>query len=550
MGNKQSGTGEPETSSVVPVFVEKDELTLTQHSDDINGIPRKAGRGRRTRSSSSSMDNKQSGTGETEASTTVSPAPDELSLTQHPSDKDGVPRKVKTGKGTSTGTLKSGLSLDNLAGAAEPEGMKRVLSMESLATDNSSSANRRSLSTKKADKAVAAAADTPTAGRLARSLSMESLGTASTTEKSGTVKAKARSSSKKTDKAANVSDPLSDGGGGRMTRVLTVNSFGSFDNLLSEFPDGASETLLVDVSSLKGTTFAGRGKKGYTASNPNKPNQDAFWMFHDPATSSLVVAVFDGHGQFGHDVSAYCKTYFRDHLPSHPTFVTNLHRAIHDTIERLERDMLAAPHIDTIFSGTTLTLAVVRGTVLTVANVGDSRAVAGVQLRTPKKGGSASAASGPFHVLQLTEDHKPELVEEKKRIVSSGGRVDMVNGCGRVYLATEDVPGLAMSRSLGDYVAHDAGVSSTPDIHDYDLTGLPGIASGRSGDFLRVSLLVATDGVFDVMSNEDAVATALQHWEEPGAAVDDILAVTDATWRTKWNVIDDTSVCVVNIECL
>jgi serine/threonine protein phosphatase PrpC len=165
-----------------------------------------------------------------------------------------------------------------------------------------------------------------------------------------------------------------------------------------------------------------------------------------------------------------------------------------------------------------------------------------VQLRTPKK-------AGAIQVLQLTVDHKPELVEEKKRIVSSGGRVDMVHGCGRVYLATEDVPGLAMSRSLGDYVAHDAGVSSTPDIYDYDLTGLPGVAPVRSGDFLRVSLLVATDGVFDVMSNEDAVATALQHWEKPGAAVDEILAVTDTTWRTKWNVVDDTSVCVVNIEC-
>jgi len=174
--------------------------------------------------------------------------------------------------------------------------------------------------------------------------------------------------------------------------------------------------------------------------------------------------------------------------------------------------------------------------------VGDSRAVAGVQLRTPKK-------AGAIQVLQLTVDHKPELVEEKKRIVSSGGRVDMVHGCGRVYLATEDVPGLAMSRSLGDYVAHDAGVSSTPDIYDYDLTGLPGIAPRRSGDFLRITILVATDGVFDVMSNEVAVATALQHWDEPGAAVDEILAVTDTTWRTKWNVVDDTSVCVVNIEC-
>lgn len=33
-----------------------------------------------------------------------------------------------------------------------------------------------------------------------------------------------------------------------------------------------------------------------------------------------------------------------------------------------------------------------------------------------------------------------------------------VHGTHRVYLALDDVPGLAMSRSLGDYVAHSAGV--------------------------------------------------------------------------------------------
>jgi hypothetical protein len=41
--------------------------------------------------------------------------------------------------------------------------------------------------------------------------------------------------------------------------------------------------------------------------------------------------------------------------------------------------------------------------------------------------------------------------------IYSGGRVKEVHGTARVYLALDDVPGLAMSRSLGDYVAHSAG---------------------------------------------------------------------------------------------
>ena len=40
---------------------------------------------------------------------------------------------------------------------------------------------------------------------------------------------------------------------------------------------------------------------------------------------------------------------------------------------------------------------------------------------------------------------------------TSGGRVKNVFGTHRVYLPHDDVPGLAMSRSLGDFAAHTAG---------------------------------------------------------------------------------------------
>lgn len=40
----------------------------------------------------------------------------------------------------------------------------------------------------------------------------------------------------------------------------------------------------------------------------------------------------------------------------------------------------------------------------------------------------------------------------------------------RVWLLNEDVPGLAMSRSLGDYVAQSVGVSPEPEIFENDIT--------------------------------------------------------------------------------
>jgi hypothetical protein len=83
----------------------------------------------------------------------------------------------------------------------------------------------------------------------------------------------------------------------------------------------------------------------------------------------------------------------------------------------------------------------------------------------------------------LSHDHKPELEEEKARILRNGGRVDRYNGkifsffyyfylfyldrgtkSGpfRVWLKTQNYPGLAMSRSIGDLMAGSIGVTCEP----------------------------------------------------------------------------------------
>lgn len=80
------------------------------------------------------------------------------------------------------------------------------------------------------------------------------------------------------------------------------------------------------------------------------------------------------------------------------------------------------------------------------ANAGDSRAIVVNQEGVPHA---------------LSRDHKPDDADEHERIMARGGRVrPIINqhlgvemGPARVWLQEMDVPGLAMSRSLGDYVA-------------------------------------------------------------------------------------------------
>ena len=57
----------------------------------------------------------------------------------------------------------------------------------------------------------------------------------------------------------------------------------------------------------------------------------------------------------------------------------------------------------------------------------------------------------------VSTDHKPTLPLEKERIIKCNGRIEpfkdslgRFKGPSRVWMRHEDIPGLAMSRSMGD----------------------------------------------------------------------------------------------------
>lgn len=124
------------------------------------------------------------------------------------------------------------------------------------------------------------------------------------------------------------------------------------------------------------------------------------------------------------------------------------------------------------------------------ANVGDSRAV----LARKPQGGKKWIAEG------LSNDHKPDLPKEKARIEKAGGRVeplldeyDNAFGPPRVWLKDEDIPGLAMSRSIGDQVAARVGVTAEPEIIETTF--------GPDDKYI----LLASDGIWEFISNEEVL---------------------------------------------
>ena len=112
------------------------------------------------------------------------------------------------------------------------------------------------------------------------------------------------------------------------------------------------------------------------------------------------------------------------------------------------------------------------------ANAGDSRAVLGAlrprnyQIEDAEIESRALSVEGndrAWFAKQITRDHKPDDPDEKARILSMNGRIESYKGRygenvgpARVWLKTEQYPGLAMSRSIGDACAHSVGVSAIP----------------------------------------------------------------------------------------
>jgi len=145
-------------------------------------------------------------------------------------------------------------------------------------------------------------------------------------------------------------------------------------------------------------------------------------------------------------------------------------------------------------------------------------------------------------VKQLSRDHKPNDPDESIRILAAGGRIeafkDMITGedmgPSRVWLPTEDIPGLAMSRSIGDYVAQSVGVIPDPEILEYEIC--------EEDQFL----VIASDGVWEFMPNEEVARVTQPFYlkSAPESAANALVKEAYKKWKIEEEVIDDIT-CVV-----
>ena len=262
---------------------------------------------------------------------------------------------------------------------------------------------------------------------------------------------------------------------------------------------------------------------------PKQHNQDASLVVRQLAgrPDAFLLGVFDGHGAYGHDVSGYLKDHMEESILrslkssdlSNPELVISAIQAAYRSLAAGIRTNT----IDSVHSGSTSVTVVIIGDLCICSNVGDSRAVL---LRSDHS---------RWLPVPLSEDHKPEVEEERARILQRGGVIaPQTNSSGplRVWLPGEQAPGLAMTRSMGDTLASKIGVTSDPEIREIQLT---------SQD---KALILASDGVWEVLSNEE-VAGILKDCEGNSAEYTAQRVVEEAVGRWDGRTVDDVTAVVV-----
>lgn len=153
----------------------------------------------------------------------------------------------------------------------------------------------------------------------------------------------------------------------------------------------------------------------------------------------------------------------------------NYTKLLTDQILQIDSQVVEQCRSNTDLSGSTAVVALLDGELLVVGNVGDSRAV---------------MADDRGRAVPLSFDHKPNQLKERRRIKEAGGFISFT-GVWRVAGI------LATSRALGDFpLKHPRPlVTAEPDILTFSL-------SDHKAEFV----ILATDGLWDVLTNEEAVS--------------------------------------------
>ena len=298
------------------------------------------------------------------------------------------------------------------------------------------------------------------------------------------------------------------------------------------------------------------GAKSQAGKNSNgkiKINQDSFKVCQNinNINNFNIFILCDGHGKDGHHVSKFVSENIVSRITNHrlisslkdlnqiyKTLIEGNYYMIKNIFYETDDYLSIQNQFDTYISGTTCIMILQIGKKIICANTGDSRAILIYSLN--KNNFNKELLN--TRVFPLSLDSKPDLPSELERIINRGGEVHKgknrkgkYSGPMRIFAKGKDYPGLAMSRSLGDFRSKEYGVICEPSFVEYNL------------DEYSKYIVLCSDGVWDFMDNESVMKIGNKHYlnNNPNGFCQEILGNASYWWEKEDIVIDDITSLII-----
>ena len=296
--------------------------------------------------------------------------------------------------------------------------------------------------------------------------------------------------------------------------------------------------------------YGGVTRPGIDSNGKQKTNQDTLLSLTNinKIKDFNIFGVLDGHGPDGHHVSNFASDFIPTQIINHPEIKKlsdpeliyqklkeNNCQIITESFLYCDEELKKA-EFDAYESGSTCILIIHIGTHILCANVGDSRAIVAYDDNKDDQD------LNYLEQAQLSIDYKPELEDEKNRILLSGGVVQQMEnqfgesvGPYRVWAKGKNYPGLAMSRSIGDLKGKSVGVIAEPGILEYDIN--------ETTKFI----VIASDGVWEFLKNENVIEIGKNFYidNDTSNICHKIVDTAASIWQSRDVVMDDITVVVM-----
>ena len=276
--------------------------------------------------------------------------------------------------------------------------------------------------------------------------------------------------------------------------------------------------MKIDTCTIEGKSFK------------QKYNQENFFMkeqFLDKKEQFLI-GICNGHGKNGKLISKYVT----DLLPKLITDTSE--NNIINSYLQMNKEIIIQNNkkFDCSLSGASCISLIVSLDKIISANLGDNKAIL------------ARYENGLYNFINLNREHKPTASDEKKRILEHNGKIghsyENTKGPKKIFLKNSDIPGLSISRSFGDVIAHSVGVISEPEIKFFNYNG--------SEKFM----ILASHEFWNIINSEESVEIVKEFYENNMDAIGALnklaLEILNKCENEKKSFSDDITIIVVFFE--